>query len=201
MITKHNEEACGMNKKSIRRKYSPVKKKFSSFMSDNVSISFLVPCVINTNVPAKKLFLKTRTSNKLGELERPSELNGGIRQLPFSTIQSKDEKILLCLSQLFFSLSSLEVQLAKLYTQPVIDTRKLAILADETAELKSVAREALAYFHGADNAVKPPFQPSGNDFSEPVDESQHDCGTNSNGYSFNDVGPTDSFKHGKECNQ
>lgn len=186
-----------MKGKLIRRKSTPIKKKLSSLMSNGICFP-VFRSGANDKTLGKEACLQTSPSNKLGEFEHPSELNGSIRQLPFSTIQSKDEKLLLCLSQLFFSLSSLEVQLAKLYTQPVVGTRKLAILADETAELKSVAREALAYFHGADDAVKPPFHQSSNDFSESVDESQHDCRTNSNGYSFNDVGPTDSSEHGKE---
>lgn len=158
----------------------------------------------NDKTPGKEACLQTSPSNKLGEFEHPSELNGSIRQLPFSTIQGKDEKLLLCLSQLFFSLSSLEVQLAKLYTQPVVDTRKLAILADETAELKSVAREALAYFHEAAKAVEPPFQPSGNDFPESVDESQRNGSQHHDKNTFGDISPVkpcQEVPHGREDNQ
>ena len=169
----------------------------SPLMSDGKTISVL-KC-IEPGGPLNHVIPHTGIHHKLSKCQRPLKFHGNIFPAPFLEFRRKNEKFLLCLSQLFISLDFLEINLAELYTKPVIGARELAVLADKAAELKSVAREALAYFHEAAKAVEPPFQPSGNDFSESVEESQGDCGDNCDADSFNDVGPTNSSEHGGEC--
>lgn len=110
----------------------------------------------------------------------------------------------MCLSQLFISLDSLEINLAKLYTKPVIGASELAVLADKAAELKGMAREALAYFHKAAQSVEPPFQPGGNDFPESVDERQGNGTQHHDKDSLGDISPVkpcQEVPHGGEDNQ
>ena len=137
--------------------------------------------------------------NNISKFRVPLETLCSVPFTPRFMIQSKKEELLLRLSELFFFLRRLELCLVDLCLKDSVDLKKLSVLADEVTELKCVAREALAYFHEAAQSVEPPFQPSGNDFSESVEESQGDCGANCDADSFNDVGPTNSSEHGGEC--
>ena len=194
MITNHDEEVRGMKLFSTQK--SPVKEESPSACSNEVNAS-----------QVRRIGLRDQVgfhgfgNNDIREFRVPVEALRSFRFIPRFMVQSKEEELLLCISELFFFLRRLELDLVDLCLKDSVDLRKLSVLADEVTELKCVAREALAYFHEAAKAVESPFQPSGNDSSESVDESQDDCGTNSDGYSFNDVGPVDSFKHGKKCTQ
>lgn len=139
------------------------------------------------------------SNNDIRKFHVPVEALRSFRLTPSFMIQSKEEELLLRLSELFFFLRRLELRLVDLCLKDSVDLKKLSVLADEVTELKGVAREALAYFHEAAQSVEPPFQPSGNDTSESVDESQDNCGTNRDRDSFNDIGPADFSEHGKEC--
>ena len=178
--------------KSVDIQKTSIKEEASAFVGDIANI--IVQGRTSNQTISPCLF-----DNELDEFRIPFEALRSFRLTPSCMIQSKDEELLLRLSELFFFLRRLELRLVDLCLKDSVDLKKLSVLTDEVTELKSVAREALAYFHEAAKAVEPPFQPSGNDSSESVDESQDNCGTNSDGYSFNDIGPADSFKHGKKC--
>ena len=138
-------------------------------------------------------------NNDIREFRVPVEALRNFRFTPRFMIQSKKEELLLRLSELFFFLRRLELCLVDLCLKDSVDLKKLSVLADEVTELKGVAREALAYFHEAAQSIEPPFQPSGNDFPESVEESQGDCGANCDADSFNNVDPVNSSEHGGEC--
>lgn len=140
-------------------------------------------------------------NNDIRKFHIPFEALRSFRLTPSFMIQSKKEELLLRLCELFFFLRRLELRLVDLCLKDSVDLKKLSVLADEVTELKGVAREALAYFHEAAQSVEPPFQPGGNDFPEPVDKSQDDCGSNRDEDSFNDVDPVNSSEHGRENNR
>ena len=180
--------------KSIRAQKSSIKKEAPSIGSNDVN-----------DGQARRISLNDQfgfygfINNDIRKFHIPVEALRSFRFTPSFMIQSKKEELLLRLSELFFFLRRLELCLVDLCLKDSVDLKKLSVLADEVTELKCVAREALAYFHEAAQSVEPPLQPSGNDFSEAVEESQGDCGANCDADSFNDVGPTNSSEHGGEC--
>lgn len=188
--------------KSVNIQKSLVEEITSPLMSDGETIS-----VFNSVEPGGTLnhvIPPTGIHHKLSKCQRPLKFNGNILPAPFLEFRHKNEEFLLCLSQLFISLDSLEINLAKLYTKPVIGASELAVLADKAAELKGMAREALAYFHKAAQSVEPPFQPGGNDFPESVDERQGNGTQHHDKDSLGDISPVkpcQEVPHGGEDNQ
>lgn len=188
--------------KSVDTQKPSVEEIASPLMSDGKTISVFNS--IEPGGPLNHVIPHTGIHHQLSKCQRPLKFHGNIFPAPFLKFRRKNEKFLLCLSQLFFSLSSLEVQLAELYMQPSVDTRELAILADKAAELKGVAREALAYFHEAAKAVEHSFQPRGNDAPELVDESQGNGSQHHDKDALGDINPVkpcQEFPHGREDNR
>lgn len=173
--------------KSFSTQKPSIKEKASAFCGNVVFIDS-----IGIERSRDALGLSSEMNNNIREFRVPVEALRSFRFTPRFMVQSKEEELLLRLSELFFFLRRLELDLVDLCL-------KDSVLADEVTELKCVAREALTYFHEAAQSVEPPFQPSGNDFPESVDESQDNCGANRDGDSFNDVGSADFSEHGKEC--
>lgn len=180
--------------KSFSTQKPSIKEKASAFCGNVVFIDS-----IGIERSRDALGLSSEMNNNIREFRVPVEALRSFRFTPRFMVQSKEEELLLRLSELFFFLRRLELDLVDLCLKDSVDLKKLSVLADEVTELKCVAREALTYFHEAAQSVEPPFQPSGNDFPESVDESQDNCGANRDGDSFNDVGPADFSEHGKEC--
>lgn len=180
--------------KSVDTQKPSIKEKASAFGGNGVFIDS-----VGIEGSRDALGLSSEMNNDIREFRVPVEALRSFRFTPRFMVQSKEEELLLRISELFFFLRRLELDLVDLCLKDSVDLKKLSVLADEVTELKGVAREALTYFHEAAKAVKPPFEPSGNDSSESVDESQDNCGANRDGDSFNDVGPADFSEHGKEC--
>lgn len=178
---------------------SSIKKEASPLGGDVVNCTVVGLAGINDQMTSPCVF-----DNELDEFRIPFEALRGFRSTPSCMIQSKDEELLLRLSELFFFLRRLELRLVDLCLKDSVDLKKLSVLADEVTELKGVAREALAYFHDAAKAVEPPFQPSGNDAPESVDESQRNGSQHHDKNTFGDISPVkpcQEVPHGREDNQ
>lgn len=163
---------------------SPIKEESPSARSNEVNAS-----------QARRIGLRDQVgfhgfgNNDIREFRVPVEALRSFRFTPRFMVQSKEEELLLRVSELFFFLRRLELDLVDLCLKDSVDLKKLSVLADEVTELKSVAREALTYFHEAAQSVEPPFQPSGNDASESVDESQRNGSKNHDENALDDISP------------